>query len=108
MGDERKKAGVWPWIVGLLVGLPVLYVASFGPACWMTAGHRGRMTPFHPVMIAYVPLGMILGTDPLGEDWPSKILQRWATLMAPKGSAVSVPTRWNGESVWTFLDRRPD
>ena len=28
---------VWPWIAGLLVGLPVLYVASFGPACWLTS-----------------------------------------------------------------------
>jgi hypothetical protein len=31
MSDERKP--VWPWIVALLIGLPVLYVASFGPAC---------------------------------------------------------------------------
>ena len=32
MSDERKKAGVWPWIVALLIGLPVLYVLSSGPA----------------------------------------------------------------------------
>jgi hypothetical protein len=32
MSEERKP--VWPWIVGVLIGLPVLYVASFGPACW--------------------------------------------------------------------------
>ena len=36
MSDERKNARVWPWILALLIGLPVLYVASFGPACWMT------------------------------------------------------------------------
>lgn len=34
MSEERKRT-VWPWIVALLVGLPVLYVASFGPACWL-------------------------------------------------------------------------
>ena len=34
MTEERKKSG-WPWIVGLLIVLPVLYVASFGPACWL-------------------------------------------------------------------------
>jgi hypothetical protein len=34
MNDENKKA-VWPWIVALLIGLPVLYVASYGPACWL-------------------------------------------------------------------------
>jgi len=33
MSDERRTP-LWPWIVVLLVGLPVLYIASFGPACW--------------------------------------------------------------------------
>jgi hypothetical protein len=30
MTDKRKS--LWPWIVALLIGLPVLYVASSGPA----------------------------------------------------------------------------
>jgi len=33
MDDDRKP--LWPWIVALLIGLPVLYVALFGPACWL-------------------------------------------------------------------------
>lgn len=33
MGEERKP--FWPWIVALLIGLPALYVVSFGPACWV-------------------------------------------------------------------------
>jgi hypothetical protein len=37
MSDERKKSGLWPCIMALLIGLPVLYVASFGPACWITS-----------------------------------------------------------------------
>jgi hypothetical protein len=36
MSDDRKKP-LWPWIVALLIGLPVFYVASFGPACWWFA-----------------------------------------------------------------------
>ncbi len=36
MTDDRKKL-LNPWIVGVLIGLPVLYVASFGPACWVTS-----------------------------------------------------------------------
>ena len=36
MTDDHKKP-FWPWIVALLIGLPVLYVASFGPACWITS-----------------------------------------------------------------------
>jgi hypothetical protein len=34
MTEDRQKP-VWAWIVALLIGLPVLYVASFGPACWL-------------------------------------------------------------------------
>ncbi len=34
MNDVRKNP-LWPWIVALLIGLPVTYVASFGPACGM-------------------------------------------------------------------------
>jgi hypothetical protein len=56
MSDERKA--VWPWIVALLIGLPVLYVASFGPACWLV--ERGvlplRTTAmvFRPLLVATV------------------------------------------------------
>lgn len=37
MSDDRKKKPLWPWIVALLIGLPGLYVASFGPACWIVS-----------------------------------------------------------------------
>jgi hypothetical protein len=33
MSDDRKP--VWPWIVALLMGLPVVYVLSIGPAWWI-------------------------------------------------------------------------
>ena len=39
MSDDRKP--LWPWVVALLIGLPVLYVASFGPAMALYA--RGRI-----------------------------------------------------------------
>jgi hypothetical protein len=32
---ENRKKPVWPRIVAILIGLAALYVASFGPACWM-------------------------------------------------------------------------
>ena len=34
--NSAGKKPLWPWIVAVLIGLPVLYVASFGPACQMT------------------------------------------------------------------------
>ena len=102
---DRKKPGVAFW-VAVPLAVVALYILSFGPACWLTAGRHGRMTPYHPVMIVYVPFGMILGSETYRGKWPSKLLHRWATLMARKDHAVSVPTRWDGTSVWTFFDRR--
>ena len=33
MSDEGKP--LWPWIAAVLIGLPVLYLLSFGPFTWM-------------------------------------------------------------------------
>ena len=55
MSEERKKP-VWPWIVALLIGLPVLYVASFGPACWISSrlnsGSSAVSCVYRPIMWA--------------------------------------------------------
>src|SRR5262245_26252898 len=40
MSDERKP--LWPWIVALLMGLPVMYVASYGPRTWYIV-RRGQV-----------------------------------------------------------------
>jgi hypothetical protein len=52
MSGERK-APLWPWIVTLLIGLPVLYVLSFGPACWITSrthvGASALPTVYRPI-----------------------------------------------------------
>jgi hypothetical protein len=94
MGDERKKAGVWPWIVALLIGVPVLYVASFGPACWLTAqplenGMRNDGWDMPPSwMLIYRPFGIILNEpgSPLkvGINW-------WATVGIKSTSRAVVP-----------------
>ena len=52
MSGERKP--LWPWIVALLTGLPVLYVASIGPVCWTLS----RMSADTPgiVNLLYTPV----------------------------------------------------
>jgi hypothetical protein len=56
---DRKKPGGSFWATVVLV-VPLLYVASFGPACWMTARKLGAEDrKAHPVMTAYFPLGYI-------------------------------------------------
>ncbi len=34
---DEKRTTIWPWIFAVLIGSPVLYAASFGPACWITS-----------------------------------------------------------------------
>ena len=53
MSDERKP--VWPWIAtGIL--FPMLYVASIGPACWITSrtnvGESALQTFYRPIISA--------------------------------------------------------
>src|SRR5262245_17703642 len=95
MTVERKKAGVWPWIAALLIGLPVLYVASFGPVCWITSpSGDGRIVNF-----AYRPVIWIWdNTDlPVGEFllWYSKLgaAKGWIWPQWNVANEESVP-RW--------------
>src|SRR5262245_38638214 len=34
MNSKHRKHGWAFWLIVALIGLPVLYVASFGPTCW--------------------------------------------------------------------------
>ena len=60
MREERENP-VWPWVVVLLIGLPVLYVASFGPACWLA---RPTDRLWSCVATVYGPLGRIAVDGP--------------------------------------------
>src|SRR5262245_50991401 len=82
MSDDGKP--VWPWIVALLIGLPVLYVASFGPACWMTSrldlGARLIPTIYKPIVVLTFP------TKDYEENPPiARLLMRYAELAAIDG-----------------------
>ena len=33
------------WTLAMVLGVPVLYVASFGPACWLTSTSDVRLLP---------------------------------------------------------------
>ena len=79
MSDDRKKP-LWPWIVGLLIGLPVLYVASFGPACWISSrigAHKGFVVD--AVQLVYQPV-LRLGVE--GPDSVRRGIEWWVTLDA--------------------------
>ena len=66
MSDDRKKP-LWPWIVAVLIGLPVLYVASFGPACWLC---EKQFAPTHVAWIIFRPLTYVVVQHPYDVGTP--------------------------------------
>lgn len=89
MTDERKRSSVGFWAIVIPFLLPVMYVASFGPACWIV---RHLVTaPDEWITFSYQPLmqwwwhGKYFPQVPTGE-----LLVRYANL----GS---------GQRVWVFV-----
>jgi hypothetical protein len=88
------------WTLAAVVGLPVLYVASFGPACWLTSqvDGGGWMVP-NPALRIYWPLGRISRkehTDSRCGQW----LRWWMTVGLTEGRCAVVPTDSGGS--WTM------
>ena len=71
MSDERKPS--WPWIVALLIGLPVLNVASYGFLLGRTAwvfkapfpGDAPLILPRHAIYAVTIPW---IGSYSMGEE----------------------------------------
>ncbi len=87
MGEQRKKSHVWHWTVALLIGLPVLYVLSFPPACWLTA-HRYFISESTASSL-YRPILLSAAHAPLLE----KPLTWWGSLGVPEGYLVQLEIR---------------
>ena len=93
MSDERKRS-VWPWIVALLIGLPVLYVASFGPACWWISRlnrQSGGGQTQRWIGLIYSPCGQLTCYGPVIARKP---LWWYASLGIPDNTIASVPVGW--------------
>jgi len=85
----------WPKrTLAAVIGFPVLYVASFGPACWLAADFQ-PVRGAHPCagMIFYWPLGRAACLGPYQmKSW----LRWWMCLGATDGTTVCVPTGVHG------------
>lgn len=57
MDQHRSRRAFWPSLFAILVALPILYVASFGPACRVTAQNGSATNLFR---IAYRPMEVTL------------------------------------------------
>ena len=95
MNDDRKTP-LWPWIVALLVGLPVLYFASVGPAFWlhrrMGIGGRTILVVYRPVLDAFAP-----------ESRCQELLESYILLGVERDTALC---EQDGDIIWLGDDGR--
>lgn len=82
MIEERKP--YWPWIAALLIGLPVVYVASFGPACWIVSRRSDHSLRNLPAI--YWPVGWIISRT----SWGYSLLGHYAEIGMDRGSRVGI------------------
>src|SRR5262245_3260594 len=97
-----KPRRLRPWIVAALIGLPVLYVGSFGPACWLSAypfgGCEGPLSSTPRKMIVYWPLGRFADES----NAIHRGLQWWATLGMRDNHFIWVPSDQDRQTFHTF------
>jgi hypothetical protein len=89
MNDECKKP-LWPWIVALLIGLPVLYVVSIGPAFWI---HQRTGTGGPAMLFVYRPILNAFNAD---SPW-QRMLDSYLFLGIESGSS---PCEQDGDILW--------
>lgn len=115
MSKSRKRPGIVFWATVVLAGLPVAYLASFGPACWWFSDDGTREMQrqakknqvfwmsgpidFRYVPHIYWPVGWI------GNNGP-RCCRSTVTWYATLGiSKVRIPADMDARS-WVFASRR--
>lgn len=87
--NRRERWAKWT-AVGLVIGLPVLYVLSFGPACWATSQPRPLVNPPQNWMFIYLPLSLYIR-----EKKPEPCsLAMWVRLGLPRHHCVALPFKF--------------
>lgn len=91
--NRRERWAKWT-LAAVVFGLPVLYVASFGPACWVAAD-QGQIAN---VPVVYWPIGASVPTE--RTMWGDFVFW-WGRLGIPDGHSVWVPMSSDGtRSFW--------
>lgn len=84
--------------------VPVSYLASFGPACWLaahpTGGSGGPFTMTPTIMIVYWPLGWVAESD---LEFAGKLLRWWACVGMKSGHMLWVPAERNRSNWHAFI-----
>ena len=88
------------------VALPVLYVASFGPACWLTSQVYigGEQIKWNRALIIYIPLARLILENPPEDSRLSHLLCLWMTLGVPNGQRAIIPLEAKATARLLMLD----
>jgi hypothetical protein len=109
MAFDRKRPGVAFWATVLVVVALLLYVASFGPACWITS--RLGIARARGMSIAYRPLTWGLADYVISDgviipkDTPLGILIRWYARLGAAGDSWDWRFR-NTDHDWEWAPRK--
>lgn len=90
--DERRKKPIWPWIVAMVVAVPVLYVASFGPACWISSRTNAGM---EMIPVVYSPLVSVWYRGGV----PARALNWYCNLWSSKNWGFTIVMKTAGDAV---------
>jgi hypothetical protein len=61
---SSRSRPLWPLLTATLIGLPVLYVLSFGPACWIRSRLSGVWAERTFGAVYYRPIGLAIVNGP--------------------------------------------
>jgi hypothetical protein len=79
---------LWPWIAAKVIAVPVLYVASFGPACWIVARPEGPTVRSRRMLVVYWPLGRAA----LQSNYVGDAIEWWMTAGLSDSDCIAMPT----------------
>jgi len=88
MSADRKKPGWAFWATAAIIVVPVLYVLSFGPACWIASRTTESYMP-----AAYRPFEHTI----LGEGLLSNLVRWYVGIGMPQKGQIKLPTSTNRE-----------
>lgn len=100
MSGEHRKSSVGFWAAAIL-SLPVLYVGSFGPACWWAAHSHARSDSGTPFWVIYWPLGQVMRKEVPGA---SRKLGEYGILRMRPGGEILVPSCPPHDRIWLARD----
>jgi hypothetical protein len=102
--NRRERWAKWT-AVGL-IAVPVLYVLSFGPACWMTSQVYigGEQIRWNRTLIIYIPLARMILENPPPDSRFGRLLCWWMTLGVSKGQRAIIPLEAKATARLLMLD----